>query len=227
MEGKTFLREFNLSIRGCGMRVRFGRLGFLLPKSETSDHWRVVHQHIDSYVDKTLKGIDSKSYGAKQLSLLESLAQQTSDRLEMRNQVIQGMMAASENVPILLSNTIFLLSRHPAVWKQLRDAVLNVGPQVLDLDTARRIKPIQNILNECEFLNTWKMTLLRLASISSSTIPSLRSISPRCPSRHSTSKRRRATGWPAGLCACWHGSSLRLLCSASSRGNFWWRCRRV
>ena len=150
IDGKTFLKAFNLSIRGCGMRVRFGRLGFLLPKSATVDHWRVVHRLIDTYVDQTLKETKLKPAHGSHVSLLESLAHQTDNRLEMRNQVIQGMMAASENVPILLSNTVFLLSRHASIWKQLREEIADIGPEPLTLDAARQVKFLQNILNECK-----------------------------------------------------------------------------
>ena len=130
------------------MRVRFGRLGFLLPNSATVDHWRVVHEFIDSYVDQTLKESRSKPAQENHVSLLRSLAHQTDIRLEMRNQVIQGMMAASESVPILLSNTIFLLSRHPEVWTQLRQEATSVKPGPLTVDSVRQINFVQNILNE-------------------------------------------------------------------------------
>lgn len=88
VDGKTFLRAFNLSIRGCGMRVRFGRLGFLLPNSATVDHWQVVHRLVDFYVDQALEDLSSQTTRDGHVSLLNSLAKQSSDRLDMRFQVI-------------------------------------------------------------------------------------------------------------------------------------------
>lgn len=61
------------------------------------------------------------------------------------------MMAASENAPVLLSNTVFLLSRHATVWERLRREIAEIGSGTLTVDSARQVRYLQNILNEFEF----------------------------------------------------------------------------
>ncbi len=49
------------------------------------------------------------------------------NRIEIRNQIIQEMMAAQNTTAVLISNTFFLLSRSPAIWERLRDETASVS----------------------------------------------------------------------------------------------------
>ena len=86
-------------------------------------------------------------------SLLDGLAEQTSDRIEIRNQIIQGMMAAQDTTVVLLSNTFFLLSRSPAIWERLRNETASVGSRPLTLEDTKNFRLLRNILYECECLH--------------------------------------------------------------------------
>ncbi len=98
----------------------------MTPKSASVVHWNVVHKFTDYYVDRALEDKKDKVSPAMNLdgkrtsshhhqSLLNGLAEHTSDRIEIRNQIIQGMMAAQDTTAVLISNTFFLLSRSPAI----------------------------------------------------------------------------------------------------------------
>ena len=133
----------------------------MTPKSASVVHWKVVHKFIDYYVDRALEDTKGKAppppnQHVKQTtshhhrSLLDGLAEQTSDRIEIRNQIIQGMMAAQDTTAVLISNTIFLLSRSPATWARLRDEIASVGSQPLTLEDTKSFRLLRNVLYECE-----------------------------------------------------------------------------
>ena len=143
------------------MRLYLGPLRFMTPKSASVMQWEIVHKFVDYYIDRALEDKKEKvspplNQNSKQTSshphrsLLDGLAEQTSDRIEIRNQIIQGMMAAQDTTAVLISNTVFLLSRNPAIWRRLRDEAASVGSQPLTLEDTKNLRLLRNILYECE-----------------------------------------------------------------------------
>lgn len=61
------------------------------------------------------------------------------------------MMAAQETTSSLLGNAVFLLSRHPSYWGQVRKEVLAKG-DMLKFDTLLNSKMLQNILLESKYV---------------------------------------------------------------------------
>lgn len=155
VDGKAFLKAFQLSLRSMGIRLYLGPLRFMLPKSAGTLHWQVVHEFIDFYVDRALQTIKSEAKDsshnvqARHRSLLDVLAEQTPDRIEIRNQIIQGMMAAQDTTAILISNSLFLLARNPAVWERLRNETTRAGSKTLTPEDIKGFNLLRNILHEC------------------------------------------------------------------------------
>ena len=161
-----------------------GAFRVLIPKSMTTKQWQVVHRFFDFYVDNALLGMNDVKRDPLQdrHSVINTLASQTSDRLEIRNQAIQAMTGAQDTLPMLLSNTLFCLSRQPNIWDRLRAEVACVGPDALTIEEARKFQLLRNILNEC----TWPALpdlhdLANLDSRSSSTLSGLPCPRSRCP----------------------------------------------
>ncbi|TGO39180.1 hypothetical protein BHYA_0059g00450 [Botrytis hyacinthi] len=120
-----FTKAFNTSMIGMGLLFIIGPFKFLIPKSLTTvAHKQTREEH--PYKDN--------SNVPMQKSLLEGLTKQTDDRVEIRQNVIQGMMAAQGTTYVLISNTLFLLSRNPDIYERLRDEV-----QYLDLETSSQL----------------------------------------------------------------------------------------
>ncbi|MCJ1380961.1 hypothetical protein MMC17_004070 [Xylographa soralifera] len=87
VQGMEFLKAFQLSLRSCGLRLYLGPLRFLLPKSATSDQWQIVHRFVEYHIDKALQGGVEIKHDHR--SLLHGVIQQTTDKLEIRSQIIQ------------------------------------------------------------------------------------------------------------------------------------------
>ena len=145
---------------GTGLRIAFGRFKFLLPKRRLLERCEVVHRFVDRYVDKALKYRESFLAREKEglcekdgnlitgRNLLYTMAEQTGDRIRLRSEAIQGMMAAQETTAVLISNVFFNLARYPGIWNRLRNEVLLLEGRRLDIDTLQNMKCLRNIINE-------------------------------------------------------------------------------
>ena len=151
VSGEAFLKAFRKSILACGLSMKLGPFRILMPRSLTTKHWRIVHQFFDSFVDRALKAVaNGEPDPLKQRhTVINAAAQQTTDRVEVRNQGIQIMLAALDTVPVLVCNTLFCLSRNPDIWDRLRVEVATVRPDTLTIDETRKLKLPYNILYEC------------------------------------------------------------------------------
>ena len=161
VDAKTFLEAFHSAERGVGIRLMLGRASILVPKSKWLDTCGVVHRFIDYYVDKTMDEQKMEYSGPRKQSiddsptpfhksLLQGLGEQTQDKTEIRNQILQGLMASQDTTSVLLSNTVFLLSRHSLIWNQFRQEVLSLQSVQLTFDLLKSLKLLRNILYECK-----------------------------------------------------------------------------
>ena len=166
---KTFMKAFHDGLFGTGLRIILGRLMFLAPKAKWLASCGKAHRFIEFHIDRALarkhaSTLEGRSQGgatnAKSQSMLEGLAEQTSDKVEIRTQIIQGMMASQETTSVLVSNSLFLLSRHTSIWEQLQDDISSTGQELLTYESLSASKLIHNILFECKSLLLFKQLLL-------------------------------------------------------------------
>ena len=181
LEPQTYLDAFEASLLGMGLRLITGSFRGLVPKSMTVAPWEKVWAYVDFYVTRSLDNKDSAAE-TRQRSLLESVASQTSDRREIRNQVLQGMLAAQDTTPTLISNTVFLLARCPQVWNRLRQDLgkLDSNPSA---DALRGALLLRDVLRECQ-ITLPDCRIFANNQNSPPAIPDLPPSGPRCTRRH-------------------------------------------
>ena len=148
---------------GCGVQIALGPLKFLFLAAKTK--WikacKTTHRFADKYVDKALDVrqqilVEKESTLGTPVhrvprNLLSTMAEQTDDKVELRNQVLQALMAASETTAFLISNAFFQLSRNPPVLQRLRDEVNSLGLSKaieLDFEQLSSIKYLRHVLSE-------------------------------------------------------------------------------
>ncbi|KAF7876347.1 hypothetical protein EAF04_001440 [Stromatinia cepivora] len=126
---RTFEDAFNTAQGWMGIRLAFGKFGRGI--SLLSKKWResckIVHSFVDHHVTKVLEKSNVSKLEDSALSLLENLVLRGKSQGEIRSQIIQGMLVTQDTTGIVLSNTMFLLSRHPEVWARLREEVAGLG----------------------------------------------------------------------------------------------------
>ncbi|KAK6221588.1 hypothetical protein LQW54_001360 [Pestalotiopsis sp. IQ-011] len=149
-----FLDAFQAGFNGCGLRIALGPLNFLMPKGSWLKACDKVHKFADTYVDRALEyrgKVDSVEHShdeSKRRTLLFNMAEATDDRILLRNQAVQAMMAATETTASLISHVIRNLASHPAVADQVRVEALAVGDKPLDFDSLPRIRSLQHVITE-------------------------------------------------------------------------------
>lgn len=180
-----------------------GPLMFVHRDPKWNESNKRVHQVIDKYVDEALErqklGVEREERldggGRKRLVLLDAMAEQSNDRIQLRNEALQAFIAAHETTACLISNIFFQLARHPAAWTKLREEVLALGDVPLDFEVSMKLKYLRNVINESKSIGRYILTTLSILSHtlcpSSPPISSLSLPHPRRTFRHHLAKRRR------------------------------------
>ena len=146
---------------GSGIRIALGPFKFLYPYMDSKwlESCAVTHKFADKFVQKALEyrsrrvirtpGLKPEEMTRrKSLVLLHALAEQTEDPIELRNEILQALMAAQETTAALISNVFFLLSRHPLVWQELRNEVIDLGKAEPSVDCLQDMTYLNKVLNE-------------------------------------------------------------------------------
>ena len=149
---------------GCGVQIALGPLKFLFLAAKTK--WikacKTTHRFADKYVDKALEVRQQILAEKKEptlgtpvnrvpRNLLSTMAEQTNDKVELHNQVLQALVAASETTAFLISNAFFQLSRNPPVLQRLRDEVNSLGlskATELEFEQLSGMKYLRHVLSE-------------------------------------------------------------------------------
>lgn len=132
------------------VRTLTGSAWRLFPQGRFRRVCNTAHSFLNHYIDQATSqtGVpDSDPGHSKKRSLVQDLSLQSDDQGFIRSQIIQGMMAAQETTSSLLGNALFLLSRHPSYWDQVRNEFL-ANDKMLNFDTLLNSKILQHILLE-------------------------------------------------------------------------------
>jgi cytochrome P450 len=136
-------------MQGISFRVLTGRLSFLFPMTKFKQACAKVHDFVEFHIQQAVQTSAEKN---KSQAVMKSLLAQTGDRTLVRNMAVQGIIGAQDTTSVLTSNTIHLLARHPALWKELRAEVLRHGEKLYTFDALRSNEFLQNMLSECKLL---------------------------------------------------------------------------
>jgi cytochrome P450 len=92
------------------------------------DKCRLCHRYIDKFVHKALSrqdGSDQVQRGKKEKYVFaESLAKETSDPVEIRDQLLSVLIAGRDTTAALLSFLFLMLAKHPEIFTKLRNIIL-------------------------------------------------------------------------------------------------------
>lgn len=83
-----------------------------------------VFKYIDNFVDEALQSAGQKE--SPEHNVLTKLAEVTSDRKVLRDQMLHLLVASRDTTASLLCNLFFMLAKEPAIYGRLRQEVLSV-----------------------------------------------------------------------------------------------------
>lgn len=157
-DSKNFLRALHASQSWAVVRIVFGVIGQSFPNPKWKADCHTLHSFVDNYVENALKkqeqecklleGERSFNKDEGYRSLLECLSKHSSDRYEIRSQIIQCILAMQDTTSTLVSNTIFLLARHPRVWSRLRYEASQMPRDGLTAEALQGMPLLQNVIKE-------------------------------------------------------------------------------
>jgi len=134
-----------------------GPVAMLLSNKEYYQSCGEVHHYVEERIRRTLsrnKHLDTSmkiedSNRHTGYNLLESLTQNSTEILELRDGVITILIAGIDSVTSLLSTTFFLLARNERVFRKLRQEVLDaVGQETPTFDHLKNLTYLRWVFNE-------------------------------------------------------------------------------
>ncbi|MCJ1312108.1 hypothetical protein MMC25_005782 [Agyrium rufum] len=149
-----FLAAFDKAMIGIRVKKDLEILRWLRSDDE---NWKnacsEVHAFVDEYVRKGVKRKERTPVGDNDelrqlpISLLDELLEETNDRRNIRNQLLDIFSAARDTTAVAPSNVFFNLARHPQVWKKLGHEVSS-APENLTFELLKSMKYLQFVVKE-------------------------------------------------------------------------------
>ena len=128
LDVEAFLDAYNYGQIGIGRRMQTMQWNFL---TRDPRFWRsctVARDFVGKYVDNALSTIENSSAPMEKLAgkrgLVYRIAEETQDRTDIVNQLLNIFLPAHDATAVALTNVFFSLARHPNVYAKLRDEVL-------------------------------------------------------------------------------------------------------
>jgi cytochrome P450 len=158
-EEDRFQRAYDLGQGRLANRGRMGKLIRFYRDSEFDTACKIVHQFVDKIIFRSLeklhprdaeKSIDGKKQPERYVFLTEILKSTTNPK-QLRDELLNILLAGRDTTASLLSNTFHVLSRRPEIWKKLMAEVDGLRGAKPDYETLRNLKYLKYLLNECSY----------------------------------------------------------------------------
>lgn len=106
-----------------------------------------TRKHIDRALQQSPK-LNHDTSGQRNCILLHELVKETKNRDELCSQLLNVFFAGRDTPAVALTNTIFMLARHPKVWKNCRSYVEPLRKEDLTFERLKSLRYIQHVINE-------------------------------------------------------------------------------
>ena len=145
---------FNAAQKGVGVRVVLGKMRFLLLRDRKFwESCKLIKEYTRRHVDRALLRQQEHKDENRRCILVHELAKETKDREELTNQLLNVFFAGRDTPAVALTNTIFLLARHPDVWKKCQGEVQGLKREDLTFEKLKSLRYIQHVINEGIYTN--------------------------------------------------------------------------
>ncbi|KAI9642244.1 hypothetical protein NHQ30_009046 [Ciborinia camelliae] len=169
-DSREFLTAFDTAMRGLGARMMLGKLKFLRGRDlEFKAAFGKVHAYIEKHVTRVLadpknagETSASPSQGPKQYVLLNEMARETRDPVDLRYQLFHVFIPAHESTGVAVSDIFFHLARDAERWARLRAEVLSATRgREISFELLKSMKYLRWVFNESLRLHPTAGTLRR------------------------------------------------------------------
>ncbi|KAJ5113103.1 N-alkane-inducible cytochrome P450 [Penicillium angulare] len=142
---QEFSEGFDYAASFLHKREEVGKLAFLVGGRKFKEACANVHKFTDGYIHEALRGGNKVG----RYNLLAELAEQSNDPIQIRNELLNILLAARDTTAGLLSSVFYLLSRNPEKWNKLNQEIeAMAGGQIPDYKVLKEMPYLKAVLNE-------------------------------------------------------------------------------
>jgi cytochrome P450 len=141
------------------MRSRLGSLRVLHFDRKATQSFKICRQFAERIIDYAVQRRDADpiatgdSAQKQKYRVVNELVRQTTNRRQIRDELINGLIAGRDTTAGLLSNLFFLLAKHQEAWTKLQDEVSSaLNGRLPNYEDLRQMKYLRYCLNEGRFL---------------------------------------------------------------------------
>lgn len=155
-EQQKFGAAFDLGQIKLERRFSMGKLSNLMRDSEFDEACKTVHSFVDKIVHEALERIDAKEEKAVECDgpgrylFLTEMVKATRDPKQIRDELLNILLAGRDTTASLLSNTFHILVRRPDIWQKLKAEVDELHGDKPDYEKMKSMKYMKYVLNECK-----------------------------------------------------------------------------
>jgi cytochrome P450 len=144
-----FADAFNGAQEGAAQSSRFGWLSFFMNKPY-DHHIKYVHEFADDFVEAAIaRKNEIKDDPSRRYVFLDELVQRMDDKVRIRSELINILLAGRDTTASLLSNVWHLLARRKDVLDKLRAEVIDtIGQEKPTWAELKELKYLRAVLNE-------------------------------------------------------------------------------
>jgi cytochrome P450 len=154
-EDAIFARAFNFAQDDIITRLRWSIFNFLRTNKEGEDALKICHAYVDKFVDQAIREHQAEKASGKvdddRYVFIKELVKQTHDKVRIRNELINILLAGRDTTASLLSNMFFQLAHRPEIWARLREEIAPLEGRMPTYEELRNLKYLKWCLNECKF----------------------------------------------------------------------------
>lgn len=155
-EWRNLAAAFDHGTSVLGVRARLAAFYWLYNPQSFRDDCRAINEFADACIDRRSKAM-SHSEKSDRYVFLDELLKMTNDRVDIRSQLLNILLAGRDTTAGLLGWTIWSLARHPHIFHKLRTAILE---EFGGFDDKNEITFTQ--LKNCSYLQYVMNEVLRL-----------------------------------------------------------------
>jgi len=150
-----FAEAFGRSQEFIANATRYGFLSRFLPtRKQFVKDAKFVHDFVDYFVEKGLAkraeliNTEKSDNAAGRYVFIDELVRQTSDRIRIRSELLNILLAGRDTTASLLTNVWSTLSKRPDVWARLQAEVAQLGGERPTFEQLKDFKYLKAVLNE-------------------------------------------------------------------------------
>ena len=148
---KTFADVFNRAQETVSKRGE-GWWHKIFPNRQYQRDVKYCQDFIDEFVEKGFQQAKTQDVekGGRYI-FLDELIKQTQDKVRIRSELLNILLAGRDTTASLLTNVFFVLARRPDVWEKLQEEVAEFNGEAPTYNQLKDMKYLRYVMNECLF----------------------------------------------------------------------------